>query len=960
MENRIDIPLTTTDFTSISKNGTLSHLINLRHEGNVLRPIGKKREAHPLTMAGTVTKIFLHKTAEWESWIKFAAGVLSNFGGKDKASKTTVTAFDSTICADGGTLLEIRSFKNYLYAITTTQMRVYFGYTGDNDYVLYKRANVYDFRKIDFRIGTRATNTLFEGVNHDYYLFHTSSYAENFDIAILDDIYKLESKMSAEQGGLPGVCWFRVGLRLFDDTVLFPTQPIFSWGAKVDFGLYKAHRTGESNSTVIHYTPRIYSNLYTLSVLSSVIDSLLANNTVSGDVCNVKNFVKGIEIFASAPQRVFDLDKGKLQKNETLRLATVDTVYPYSNLFALNELFRDKGNDPEIWYKVGTHNLEDIVNMLGSGGYYNMDIDLKNYWTDYATRETFALADESWHVAVPKASKVYNSRLLLGDIKISLSDGYLFQQPTDAVFDWFVKGSVSGDIVYRSPAPDTLSGYSYAYLKTSDGERIVRTALTYRAYKKYTYNGSTYSLTGGNDRLIALPGQIGYPDRRAYKMVFTIIQPSNNAEMFLKEVVLTSSVNSNFSQYVNVSWGQARENGFASNAAFSASMFSTYKYFNFTTLIIQYSGTTLPGLSGFTAPTYLSSYIDQNRIIVSEVDNPFTFLAKHSYRVGSGRIVAMDSTTETLSLGQFGQYPVNVFTNEGIYALMQGDNGVLFSSIVPMNSEVCIGRNTLPIHGSIIFISERGIAALSGKEVSILSLPLNTIVSNSLTPNPIRGMDIYGQITAHAQLFGMANFEYVLEDIRSLITANTSLAFDRARNEIIISDPAWTKHIYYSMESKCFSFADEQFISTCDTYSEHFALTSGGKIVFICSNSGDLGQNQSEESTNPVKVLLQTKPIKFGRELAINDIEILMGLIASTGKYTGIAVFGNEAKKVDKWFLLGGTQASAAMNLYKTNTLSRMKVQEIIVLITSICDYDSWIAPMISLNTKQKFNQVKS
>ncbi|MEN6624543.1 MAG: hypothetical protein ABFD50_23725, partial [Smithella sp.] len=501
---------------------------------------------------------------------------------------------------------------------------------------------------------------------------------------------------------------------------------------------------------------------------------------------------------------------------------------------------------------------------------------------------------------------------------------------------------------------------SYAYLKTSDGERIIRTAVIYKAYKKYTFNGSTYSLTGGNDRLIALPGQIGYPDRRAYKMVFTVIQPSNDSEMFLKEVALTSSVNSNFSQYVNVSWGQARENGFASNTAFSASMFSTYKYFNFTTVIIQYTGGTLPGLSLFTVPTFLNSYIDQNRIIVSEVDNPFTFLSKHSYRVGSGRIVAMDSTTETISTGQFGQYPMNVFTTEGIYALMQGDGNVLFSSIVPMNSEVCIGRNTLPIHGSIIFISERGIAALSGKEVSILSAPMNTIVSNSLTPNPIRDMPVYGEVTAHAQLFGMANFESTLYDIRSLITTNTSLAFDRARNEIIISDPSWMKHIYYSMNSKCFSFADEQFVSTCDTYSEHFALTNQGKIVFICSNSGDLGQNQSEESANPVKILLQTKPINFGRELAINDFEWLTEITTGAGNYTGIYIFGNEAMRTDRWFLLGGSQTAQAINAYRTNTISRMKVKEIIVLITSICDYDSWIAPMISLNTKQKFNQVKS
>ena len=53
------------------------------------------------------------------------------------------------------------------------------------------------------------------------------------------------------------------------------------------------------------------------------------------------------------------------------------------------------------------------------------------------------------------------------------------------------------------------------------------------------------------------------------------------------------------------------------------------------------------------------TYVDHNRVQVSEIQNPFVFPAELSYQVGSGNILAMNANAEPLSTGQAGEHPIN-------------------------------------------------------------------------------------------------------------------------------------------------------------------------------------------------------------------------------------------------------------------------------------------------------------
>jgi len=115
-----------------------------------------------------------------------------------------------------------------------------------------------------------------------------------------------------------------------------------------------------------------------------------------------------------------------------------------------------------------------------------------------------------------------------------------------------------------------------------------------------------------------------------------------------------------------------------------------------------------------------------NYLLNSEVNNPFVFQKSGYHKVGDGKIVGMASQTQALSQGQFGQYPLMVFTTEGIWALSL-DNTGQFVAIHPMSREVALENNPciLPVDGAVFFVSKKGLMVVSGSTVKCVSEQLS-------------------------------------------------------------------------------------------------------------------------------------------------------------------------------------------------------------------------------------------
>lgn len=132
-----------------------------------------------------------------------------------------------------------------------------------------------------------------------------------------------------------------------------------------------------------------------------------------------------------------------------------------------------------------------------------------------------------------------------------------------------------------------------------------------------------------------------------------------------------------------------------------------------------------------TIPEYDNTSLEPlpNYVITSEVNNPWVFKSEGYYKVGTGKILAISTVTQALSEGQFGQFPLLVFSDAGIWAMSVGSTG-LFTDIHPMSREVCNNPASITqTDGAVFFTSEKGLMVVIGSQVKCVSEQLSNIRS---------------------------------------------------------------------------------------------------------------------------------------------------------------------------------------------------------------------------------------
>ena len=136
---------------------------------------------------------------------------------------------------------------------------------------------------------------------------------------------------------------------------------------------------------------------------------------------------------------------------------------------------------------------------------------------------------------------------------------------------------------------------------------------------------------------------------------------------------------------------------------------------------------TLPVLTNISKPVVNEDYYEllDSQIFTSVVNNPFVFQASGDNTVGTGSILGIAANTEPISQGQFGQYPLVVFTTEGIYGLSVNSEG-LYSASYPISREVCNNPESITPTGNVVyFTSDKGLMAVSGGTVRCVSPQLS-------------------------------------------------------------------------------------------------------------------------------------------------------------------------------------------------------------------------------------------
>lgn len=252
------------------------------------------------------------------------------------------------------------------------------------------------------------------------------------------------------------------------------------------------------------------------------------------------------------------------------------------------------------------------------------------------------------------------------------------------------------------------------------------------------------------------------------------------------------------------------------------------------TCYVKYPATTIPD-----NPTdinisvdIIDSYRQPNRLQTSGVNNLFNIPYSNSYAIGteSNRILAVNSAAIEMSDAKFGEFPLYVFTEEGVFAMQSGRGEVLYSATIPLNYDRIINPHTLAINQNVLYITDRGIHALFSNQSKLISEPLNDL--QNLPP---------------------------LEFLR-----NARMCYQHPFNEVIVwDDSKATDGTYQQNTAFVYSlgggyWSTRDFEGTKLNTDEIFARKNAG-LIFILDLNGETAR-----LGNPSTVRLVTRPIKLG------------------------------------------------------------------------------------------------
>lgn len=227
-----------------------------------------------------------------------------------------------------------------------------------------------------------------------------------------------------------------------------------------------------------------------------------------------------------------------------------------------------------------------------------------------------------------------------------------------------------------------------------------------------------------------------------------------------------------------------------------------------------------------------------NVLRVSAVDNPFFFPTAQTYKF-EGEIVGMASNAEAVSTGQFGQYPLFVFTTDGIWAMGVDTSGRgAYVSQAPFAREICNG-GVCPVSGGVVFTTDAGVMAISGGQVVKLSTALDG------------ERPLMSDCSIYEHIFRRAGIPPVKPVRFRDYLKNARLGYDFLYKEVFLFNPDYAYSYVYSLESQSWYVRDVKL--------EYAVL--GGKDLIVY---GDYWRYTFAEGVNSGPVVAITRPVKAG------------------------------------------------------------------------------------------------
>ena len=202
------------------------------------------------------------------------------------------------------------------------------------------------------------------------------------------------------------------------------------------------------------------------------------------------------------------------------------------------------------------------------------------------------------------------------------------------------------------------------------------------------------------------------------------------------------------------------------------------------------------------------NHMRKNVMRVSQVDNPLSFPARNTYSFDSD-IVALCSNTVAVSQGQFGQHPLYVFTDEGIWLMSVDVSGAgNYLAQIPCSREICNNAAGVSVTTrGVVFPTSKGLMLINGGEVVYIS----EVLSGLSTPELVHTDDVVEHICEIVDRKDLRNRESFMDYL-----SNSFTAFDYNGNMLYVCNPAYNYVYVYNNSSGVWSTADGQYSHKVD------------------------------------------------------------------------------------------------------------------------------------------------
>lgn len=288
-----------------------------------------------------------------------------------------------------------------------------------------------------------------------------------------------------------------------------------------------------------------------------------------------------------------------------------------------------------------------------------------------------------------------------------------------------------------------------------------------------------------------------------------------------------------------------------------------------------------------------------NNILQSEVASPFNFPDTLLSQIPAAQIYALSSAAKALSEGQFGQFPLYAFTDEGIWAMQISDTGTYIAR-QPITRDVCTNRDHITqLDDAVLFVTARGLMIIQGSQTSCISE-----IIDSDTPFNLLSLPAFHKL--HNALAHTSLTDNCLPTKPfSEFSEKARIIYDYPNQRLFFYAPGITYAYVFSLRSKMWGMCFSEFTSHLNEYPGAIATDASGAVL-------DLTNLKRE----PTACLYCTRPIKLQSPDMLKTLRTVIqrGYFAPTHINTIIYA----ARNFTHWHLIASSPNNQVRNIHGT------------------------------------------